>query len=175
MGRYYGGDIAGKFWFAVQSSFDARHFGVEPTGPRWIYSSCMEECGPNVHEGDPCPECSSDEECVAIEHNEIEFQFDTDHIETVQNTLNNLAVQLLAKTSRFAEVLTALDADQAWMTQDCSDDAWITETVDTVLVEVTGTLTDDDTFNVLAARYWLGTQILRCLRTKGSCCFWCEL
>ena len=27
MGRYYGGDIEGKFWFGVQSSDDADHFG----------------------------------------------------------------------------------------------------------------------------------------------------
>ncbi len=29
MGRYYTGDIEGKFWFAVQSSNDAEHFGAE--------------------------------------------------------------------------------------------------------------------------------------------------
>jgi len=27
MGRYYSGDIEGKFWFAVQNSSDAIHFG----------------------------------------------------------------------------------------------------------------------------------------------------
>lgn len=31
MGRYYSGDIEGKFWFAVQSSDDADNFGVEGT------------------------------------------------------------------------------------------------------------------------------------------------
>jgi len=30
MGRYYEGDIRGKFWFSVQSSDDASSFGVEP-------------------------------------------------------------------------------------------------------------------------------------------------
>ena len=29
MGRYYHGDIEGKFWFAVQSSTDAEYFGVQ--------------------------------------------------------------------------------------------------------------------------------------------------
>lgn len=29
MGRYYNGDIEGKFWFGVQSSNDADYFGVE--------------------------------------------------------------------------------------------------------------------------------------------------
>ena len=35
MGRYYNGDIDGKFWFAVQSSNDADFFGVEGT-PRFL-------------------------------------------------------------------------------------------------------------------------------------------
>ena len=29
MGRYYNGDIEGKFWFGVQSSTDADYFGVQ--------------------------------------------------------------------------------------------------------------------------------------------------
>ena len=33
MGRYYSGDIEGKFWFACQSSDDADNFGVVGTPP----------------------------------------------------------------------------------------------------------------------------------------------
>ena len=33
MGRYYNGDIEGKFWFAVQSSDDADFFGASGTEP----------------------------------------------------------------------------------------------------------------------------------------------
>ena len=29
MGRYYSGDIEGKFWFGIQESNDADNFGVE--------------------------------------------------------------------------------------------------------------------------------------------------
>jgi|SRR5579872_287077 len=36
MGRYYSGDIEGKFWFAVQSSNDADFFGVEGTPPNQL-------------------------------------------------------------------------------------------------------------------------------------------
>ena len=36
MGRYYDGDISGKFWFGVQSSDDADYFGVEGTQPAII-------------------------------------------------------------------------------------------------------------------------------------------
>ena len=36
MGRYYEGDIDGKFWFGVQSSSDADYFGVEGTQPGFL-------------------------------------------------------------------------------------------------------------------------------------------
>ena len=36
MGRYYDGDIEGKFWFAVQSSDDGEHFGAEEQGNNYI-------------------------------------------------------------------------------------------------------------------------------------------
>ena len=36
MGRYYNGDIGGKFWFAVQSSTDATFFGAEPYEPNYV-------------------------------------------------------------------------------------------------------------------------------------------
>lgn len=35
MGRYYSGDIEGKFWFGVQSSYDADYFGVEGEPVYW--------------------------------------------------------------------------------------------------------------------------------------------
>ena len=37
MGRYYNGDIEGKFWFGVQSSTSASRFGVEPSEPSYVY------------------------------------------------------------------------------------------------------------------------------------------
>ena len=36
MGRYYNGDIEGKFWFGVQSSDDATHFGEIEQEPAYI-------------------------------------------------------------------------------------------------------------------------------------------
>ncbi len=36
MGRYYTGDIEGKFWFAVQSSDAASRFGGEANEPQYI-------------------------------------------------------------------------------------------------------------------------------------------
>ena len=36
MGRYYQGDIEGKFWFGIQSSTDANFFGGEPYEPNYV-------------------------------------------------------------------------------------------------------------------------------------------
>ena len=36
MGRYYEGDISGKFAFGVQSSTAADRFGVDPTKPNYV-------------------------------------------------------------------------------------------------------------------------------------------
>lgn len=36
MGRYYSGDIDGKFWFALQSSDAADRFGVEGITPNYL-------------------------------------------------------------------------------------------------------------------------------------------
>ena len=36
MGRYYHGDIEGKFWFAVQSSMAAERFGGQSAEPSYV-------------------------------------------------------------------------------------------------------------------------------------------
>lgn len=43
MGRYYSGDIEGKFWFGVQSSDDAGFFGGEVVEPNYIQYSFDKE------------------------------------------------------------------------------------------------------------------------------------
>ena len=44
MGRFYHGDIEGKFWFAVQCSTDGEYFGMEEQEPSHIpyYSDDLE-------------------------------------------------------------------------------------------------------------------------------------
>ena len=42
MGRYYSGDIEGKFWFALQSSDCADRFGVQGYQPE-VLNYCFEE------------------------------------------------------------------------------------------------------------------------------------
>ena len=51
MGRYYSGDIKGKFWFAVQSSNDADYFGVEGTSDYLSYYFDKEDNYQDVIDG----------------------------------------------------------------------------------------------------------------------------
>jgi hypothetical protein len=52
MGRYYHGDIEGKFWFAVQSSDDGDYFGMREQEPSYIpyYSDDLELAEQGVKE-----------------------------------------------------------------------------------------------------------------------------
>jgi hypothetical protein len=43
MGRHYDGDISGKFWFGVQDSEDALHFGAEEVPPNPEYHGKQSE------------------------------------------------------------------------------------------------------------------------------------
>jgi len=51
MGRYYSGDIEGKFWFAVQSSDDANFFGCVGEQPPELEYHFDEEHLPLIEKG----------------------------------------------------------------------------------------------------------------------------
>jgi hypothetical protein len=68
MGRYYSGDINGKFWFAVQSSNAADRFGVCGGDPSHIPYYFEEEDLPEVEQ-----EIKKIEE--SIDHKKIEAFF----------------------------------------------------------------------------------------------------
>lgn len=62
MGRYYNGDINGKFWFAVQPSDDADFFGVSGTQDYLNYFFDKEDL-PKVTEGiNKCKEALGEDE-----------------------------------------------------------------------------------------------------------------
>ena len=50
MGRYYTGDIEGKFWFGVQDSTDADYFGVQGE-PRFYHYYFDTDDLPKIKEG----------------------------------------------------------------------------------------------------------------------------
>jgi hypothetical protein len=60
MGRYYYGDIVGKFWFAIQSSDDPENVYCENFGNEMRYKVCCCQSVNNTHdENDYCSDCFS--------------------------------------------------------------------------------------------------------------------
>jgi hypothetical protein len=51
MGRYYSGDIEGKFWFGVQASDDADFFGVEGIEPEQLIYYFEKSDLPEIRKG----------------------------------------------------------------------------------------------------------------------------
>lgn len=51
MGRYYEGDIEGKFWFGIQSSDDADFFGSTGFQPDWLEYYFDQEHIPKIEHG----------------------------------------------------------------------------------------------------------------------------
>jgi hypothetical protein len=161
MARHYGGDIEGKFWFGIQTSDDARQFGVEPVDIR-IYSECQVKTLHPMYT--PCT-CSLD--CVVTDLNQITFTFSDPA--PVQKKLAELDAELLEYTPRWAEVQTLLEADTAWKTT--PHPSWVSYDADALICAIC----NNEPYLELAARYVLGVQILRCLITYGACNFWCEV
>ena len=72
MGRYYTGDIEGKFWFAVQSSDDASFFG-----------GSEEEVYSETDEGEEC-----------LEPYELEYFFQTGDLEEIDHGIEECLSEL---------------------------------------------------------------------------------
>ena len=51
MGRYYSGDIEGKFWFGVQSSDDPDFFGGQTSEPSEIGYAFTTDDVPTIEQG----------------------------------------------------------------------------------------------------------------------------
>jgi hypothetical protein len=71
MGRYYGGDIEGKFWFAVQSSNDPSFFHVK--GDDAVEQDDVWECCGTYaeKEDEKCPDCTGEEDDEKPSSNKI--------------------------------------------------------------------------------------------------------
>lgn len=114
MGRYYSGDIEGKFMFAVQSSYAADRFGSEG------YTDY------------------------------VQYYFDEDHLETINEQLEELQ-EAFDKVAKFFE----------------NRDTWNDKARDEA------GLTEKDMSDY--ADYVLGKKIKDCITEQGSCSFDAEL
>ena len=174
MGRFYTGDICGKFWFAVQSSNDAEYFGAEPN-MEYTFFGCG--CSATDFEMDEEPYCKWDYESYEdhmnqtvedrsyhqqmedknrtfYESNEIRYEFSKEDLPTV----NKKVKYLEKKYSKFIETYNIKeDGEQDGIGFD---------------MKMTGNPSQEEITYV--AQLCLGRQIKYCLEKKGQCCFFAE-
>jgi hypothetical protein len=191
MGRHYYGDIEGKFWFAVQSSYDADFFGVEH---KKIYNrkcgctySEHDECGctvehehnfsiKNDNEDDEssnenvCPEnCDKieDENSLDLESfSSIEYCFTLEHIHLVRKGIEKCKYKL--RTNKY-------DMDYKSKLDEFFDEVVHSYTDDMICEKLH--VDEAEVYKILKwyARMMLGMQILSCLEERGKCSFECDL
>ena len=176
MGRYYSGDIEGKFWYGVQDSDDATQFGCEPTEDR-RWACCLDRAREGVAQCRfcaGCEECDPQTETWCIEHegpcdvtvideDHIIYEFTAnEHLETVRNVLTTL----VASVTHFHE-----DGNDFYPRSGESESEFLNR-----LRELMGELrgkAGDKSVTALAS-IELGAKILACLQRQETCRFVCD-
>ena len=178
MGRYYFGQISGKFWFGFQNSDDASYFGVNYKHVRNFYVCCCEidEDSDDLATDIYCTDCYSsyeehkqamiDEDVELYDEDdsdgtwytsdsEITYHFDASHIEMVEK-----------KIKICEDLIGEYVNDSSYKIIDDGDEITYDYTTPSNMIA---------TDIVLIASLCLGKQILYCLRKHGECFFTAEL
>jgi hypothetical protein len=190
MGRYYHGDIEGKFWFGVQSSYDADFFGVEHKKVYNRKCGCLysekDECccvvehehvfsSKNTNEDKKeaiqfCPEdCdkTEDENTIDLEsYSSIEYYFEKEHIPLIRKGIEKCKYKL--RTNKY-------DMDYKPKLDEFFDDLVYGYTTEMISEKLH--INEEDVYKILKwyARLMIGMQILFCIQEKGKCSFECDL
>ena len=173
MGRYYSGDISGKFWFGVQSSGDASEFGIKY---KKIYNYFLCNCNcenKNLRYCLDCYDCYDDHRIAIMNDNDIEihksrknlwYESETEicydikkrHQKAIKEKVNLLEEMV---GHYMANYFIKDDDDEIYYDYDMIDE---------------DIMNDNETMTLLA-RLCLGKQILYCLKKKKKCFFYAEL
>jgi hypothetical protein len=175
MGRYYSGDISGKFWFGIQSSHDADYFGVKGYYDKTLYwSHCGGECDTDVQDNAICPCCDAEDECIAssdfMKRSNLTYDYEYEHIFIVEQQMDKLVEEIKS-------VLVSKHALDAW--EVVSKYREFKQDEEPNLHEMCSLESSEinciqNVLNVLLARYDLGFQIWRCLNYTRECYFRAE-
>ena len=153
MGRYYSGQIAGKFWFGVQDSDDAEAFGVEGTDePNYKFTCGCEDfeeyCLLDDEYCGECETCHCEIKCEDEEATHICFHFDEENVNDIQKALDEIKDILPDIPMPIFDEVFDFEYEFKY---------------------------DNKIYLDLQARWCLGQQILVCIRNLGECDFSCEL
>lgn len=176
MGRYYSGDIEGKFWFGTQDSDDATNFGVDPI-VQYDYHGCQCCASDDVTEDEEanaqlfCSSCyesledhlektevDRDDDKTYYEGNEIYYDFQESSLPTLKKEIKKLE----KKVGKYMEPFMIVDK-----TIEYGGVQYEYSVPEGVKLK-TGELE-------LIVRLCLGKQILFCIEKYGKCRFHAEL
>lgn len=180
MGRFYDGDIQGKFWFGIQNSDDIENL---VTIKSYIYNSWYVcNCAAEIEDYNYCIECyeSLDEHIeAAIEAEEYE-----DKCLYYEDCSQGYS---LDKDTHYDELIENMKLLKKEIPEEIIKRFENIEQNDNILDAFTGIFNDthkplnnieikneQKLMSELVARYTLGYQIEYCLRTTGSCNVNCE-
>jgi hypothetical protein len=178
MGRYYWGDIEGKFWFACQSSNDVENICCITCFPTYFYRGC--DCIKNNGDEDYCTNCYEDfeehQQKLEIDsqnedpfvkgdklwyENEsiIKYYIELEDLHEIQESIEELNDII----GQYIEVLTFKKEDKGY-----EYDFEFTYAYKNLESDV------QKPKDKLIARYCLARQIELCLLKKGECSMTCE-
>jgi hypothetical protein len=183
MGRFYSGDVCGKFCFAVQSSYDVNEL-VSYGDPEqcYIWKSCNCDVDEDNTEGKYCTDCydSIDDHIAAVVEEE---NYEDGLLYTQEQSIN----YSLDKDTHYQELLDSMNKLKLRIHPDIIVQFAKIEQNDKILDAFSGVFDnivyDNITYDgqiekhealQFIARYTLGYQIEYCLRMTGSCNINCE-
>ena len=183
MGRFYNGDIEGKFWFGVQDSNDIENLVTitSATEYAWKVCNCVAEDSDeyckccydskedHINDAVEQDEYDHEDEHECLYYEECSQGYTLDKGTHYQELVDNMNV---LKTKLGDEIIKMFD------TIEQTDDILnaFTGVFNTTHGYLKNVKTDEEygELVVLVARYTLGYQIEYCLRTTGSCNVNCE-
>lgn len=185
MGRYYDGDIKGKFWFGIQDSDDIENLVNITPNIEYAWKAC--NCCAEVDE-DYCRQCYEtkeehieaaveaeeyDDECLRYEENSQGYCLDKiTHYEELVTNMENLKKEIpeeiikefekIEQNDKILDAFTGVFEQTHPIINKINDDFVYSESI-------------KKGFAILVARYTLGYQIEYCLRTTEYCNVICEI
>ena len=170
MGRFYYGDIEGKFFFGCQSSDDANNYGVEYEEE---YEDVCEYCHEHIDDCENDDTCTGDGDDVPEDGkhkfekslSSLNWKFDKDDKDNVLYYLNHskqLVIMLSNNKKKTIESIKLLSKIAFEDDEEKQDNLW----------DQYGC--DENNLEYLFARIYLGMRIYRCISKTGKCEFYTD-
>lgn len=185
MGRFYGGDIEGKFWFGIQPSQDINNL-IKNINFKTNYTWKVCDCSVENENLTFCNDCYENEEAHKMEVLNEEDCDSDDSIELYYE--DNCIDYLVEKDKHFEELTTSMNILEKEINEEILKEIKnipqnenILDACSDIFNNVVKTLNsidlDDKEYkkqSKITCRYLLGYQILYYLKNNDKCFIYCE-